>query len=169
MFTSCILWCRNSCYSKVMLCQKSNYWPNSTPQVTQGSPCTLHHFSSMYIPCNMKIFSNFELMDNCTLNKRPGQGVVHHHYCIFIFGPSDQFQAPINFINSHRSESAQDPFSMQQAEVPHSTKNELEAEWGTFFRNRKRSLIQIHILTQAEESESHFGERGNSLSNTYNQ
>lgn len=39
-------------------------------------------------------------------------------------------------------------------------------DWGTFFRNRKKSLIQIHILAQAEESDSSFGKRGKKVSQT---
>lgn len=163
MLTSCILWCKNSSYTK-FCAKKNNHWPNSMPQVTQDSLCTLHLYSFMWILCNMRIFNNFELMHNCTLNLRPGHDVVHHHCCNLHFGPSDQFQVSKSH-KSGTSELAQDVFfSQQKFHISQSW----SSEWGNFFKNRKRSLIPIDIFAQARESESHFGKRGNSLSNTCN-
>lgn len=77
----------------------------------------------------MRIFNNCKLIDICTLNKRPGQDVVHHHYCIGILAQVTNFKH-YNLINLHKSELAQDLFFMQPAEVSHPAKNDVEVQSG---------------------------------------
>lgn len=125
------------------------------PQVTQDPPCTLHHYSFMWLLCNMRIFNNFELMDNCTLNKRSGQDVVHHHYCTCILDQVTNFKHQ-NLINSHTNQSAQDLLFMQQTEVSHPTRNKVEAQSGVLSSETGKGHQLKFILWHKQKSQIHL-------------